>query len=158
MRTRSTDLTSSIAWSGWCPRARSSCSAVPTPPKTMSAPSARQAVITNSNCAGQNAGFSAQHTSSTAASVAPQAARTSPGRPLPSARADSAVAATWKKECGSWPRVGGTRTYCVRPSQKISVAIPIRIPGMPKATAGPYSRRKIGISSDAKKLPKLIDQ
>ena len=55
MRTRSTDLTSSIAWSGWCPRARSSCSAVPTPPKTMSAPSARQAVITNSNCAGQNA-------------------------------------------------------------------------------------------------------
>ena len=37
MRTRSTDLTSSMAWSGWYPRARSSWSAVPAPPKTMSA-------------------------------------------------------------------------------------------------------------------------
>jgi hypothetical protein len=29
---------------------------------------------------------------------------------------------------------------------------------MPKATDGPYSRRKIGISSEAKNEPKLIVQ
>ena len=37
-------------------------------------------------------------------------------------------------------------------------ATAIRMPGMPKATLGPKSRRKIGISSEAKKLPKLMVQ
>ena len=44
------------------------------------------------------------------------------------------------------------------PNQKKTVAMNIIAPGMPNATAGPYLRRKIGMSSEAKNDPKLMIQ
>ena len=73
---------------------------------------------------------------------------------LPAARA---VRQTRRKELGSGG-VGGRSTYCRRPIQKTSVAMNIKAPGMPKATAGPYCLRKMGINSDAKNEPKLMIQ
>ena len=128
------------------------------PPNAISAPKARQAVITKWKPSGQNAGLVAQQASMKTASAAPDAATSKPGLPCPATREVNAVRATLKNECGSSPRVGGTRTYCLRPSQKISVAMNIRMPGIPNATAGPKLRRNNGISSEAKKLPKLIVQ
>ena len=94
-------------------------------------------------------------TPSTASSgcSAPAPAQKEPVRP----RFRSALRTTSRKECGFFP-VGGIFTYWLRPSQKMSVAIPIRIPGMPKATAGPKSRSVFGMSSEAKKLPRLMLQ
>lgn len=100
----------------------------------------------------------AQQASIASASSAPAPATSSPRLPCPGACASSAVRATWKKESGSSPRLGGTRTYLPRPSQKTKVARNISTPGMPNATAGPKPRRNSGISSEAKKLPKLIVQ
>jgi hypothetical protein len=81
----------------------------------------------------------------------------SPGRPCPSPRAQSAVNATRRNECGS-AGAGGTFTYFLRPDQKMTVAMNIRMPGIPNATAGPYLRRKMGMSSEAKNEPKLMVQ
>ncbi len=47
-------------------------------------------------------------------------------------------------------------TYCGCPSQNTTVAIAIRIPGMPKAQLGPYFFKITGISSVEKNEPKLI--
>ncbi len=44
--------------------------------------------------------------------------------------------ATRKNECGS-EGAGGTFTYFLRPDQKMTVAMNIRIPGTPNASAGP---------------------
>ena len=71
------------------------------------------------------------------AKATPKPATSRPLRPCPATLLVSAVRATLKNESGSSPRVGGTRTYCRRPSQKMMVAMPIRMPGMPNATAGP---------------------
>ncbi len=79
--------------------------------------------------------------------------RNEPARP----RFRSALRTTSRKEWGFFP-VAGIFTYWLRPSQKMTVAIPIRIPGMPKATAGPKRRRVLGISREAKKLPRLMLQ
>ena len=84
-----------------------------------------------------NHACSAQHSSIATARATPKPATSRPGRPCPPTRVVSAVRATLKNESGSLPSVGGTRTYCLRPSQKITVAMPIRMPGMPNATAGP---------------------
>ena len=91
------------------------------------------------------------------ASAAPMAATMSPGRPCPSPRDHSAVRATRRNECGS-ADAGGTFTYFLRPAQKMTVAMNIRIPGMPNATAAPYLRSKIGMKSEAKNDPKLMLQ
>src|SRR5437763_2079331 len=40
---------------------------------------------------------------------------------------------------------GGTRTYFFLPNQKTMVAVPIKIPGTPKATSAPYLLYKTGI-------------
>src|SRR5690606_18578237 len=96
-----------------------------------------------------------QGCSPTSASTAPRAAMNSPGRPPPGA--NTAVRTSRRNECGC-EVVAGTCTYLLRPAQKITVATAISRPGMPKATLGPYSRRKIGISSEAKNEPKLMIQ
>src|SRR3546814_5132809 len=76
-------------------------------------------------------------------------------RPLPCA--NSAVRTTRRNECG-FEVAGGTCTYLLRPAQKITVATAISRPGMPNATLGPYSRRKMGIRSEAKDETKLMIQ
>ena len=93
--------------------------------------------MTKPKSSGQNAGLNAQQANIATASTAPACATRSPDRALPGTRVVNAVRATLKNESGSSPRGGGTRTYCLRPSQKISVAMNIRMPGMPNATAGP---------------------
>ena len=84
-----------------------------------------------------NHACSAQHSSIATASATPNPATSNPGLPCPAFRDNSAVRATLKNESGSSPRLGGTRTYFPRPSQKTSVAMNISTPGMPNATAGP---------------------
>ena len=73
------------------------------------------------------------------------------------ARTRCASRDTRRNECG-FGGAGGTITYCLRPSHRITVAMNISTPGMPNATAGPSCRRKIGINSDAKNEPKLMIQ
>ena len=55
------------------------------PPKAISAPSARQAVITKPKDSGQKPGLIAQHSSIATASAAPKAATRKPARPWPGA-------------------------------------------------------------------------
>ena len=69
----------------------------------------------------------------------------------------SAVHTTFRKLCGLAPRAGWC-TYFLRPLHRISVARPISTPGRAKATLAPKCFRMTGISSDAKKLPKLMLQ
>jgi hypothetical protein len=69
----------------------------------------------------------------------------------------SAVRETFRNECG-FGGAGGTNTYCLRPSQKITVAMNMSAPGIPKATLGPNPRRKMGMRNDAKNEPKLMIQ
>ena len=158
IRIRNTARTLSTAASECRPRARSSCIDTPMPPSRITRPSAMQALITKSNFSGQKDGPMAKHSITSTAVAMPAAATSNPGLPCPPRRANKAVRDTLANESGSSPRVGGTRTYCLRPSQKISVAMNISAPGMPKAIAGPKLRRNSGISSEAKKLPKLIVQ
>ena len=156
IRMRSTARTPSTAASGCAPRARSNCMAVPMPPNSSTAPSARQNEITKPKPSGHQAGDSAHPTSSATAIATPAIATRLPA-PLPSLPPRSAVLTTFMNECGS-AGAGGMFTYFARPIQKMTVAMNISTPGMPKAIAGPYSRRKIGISSEAKNEPKLIVQ
>ena len=129
------------------------------PPKAISSPSATSTTITPLAAAADADSAlpitPGRDASTTSASTAPRAAMNSPVRPLPGA--NSAVRTTRRNECG-FEVVGGTCTYLLRPAQKITVATAISRPGMPKATLGPYSRRKIGISSEAKNEPKLMIQ
>src|SRR6478609_686327 len=76
---------------------------------------------------------------------------------LPDGEASSVVCATFRNESGSGG-VGGTITYCRRPSQRMAVDKNISAPGMPNAIAGPKFFRKTGMSSDAKNEPKLMIQ
>ncbi len=99
MMMRSTERTLSTAASSWRPRARWSCMDTPMPPNAISAPSARQAVITKWKSSGQNgsatpAACSAHTTSMPAASTPPAMATARPGLPCPGARDNSAVRAT----------------------------------------------------------------
>src|SRR4051812_12694454 len=64
---------------------------------------------------------------------------------------------TRTKECGSLG-VGGWYSYLRRPAQKTSVATAIRMPGMPNAQRGPYQVSTLGMHSEAKKEPRLMDQ
>ena len=147
--TRSTARTPSTASSGCTPRARSSCMAAPAPPKPITRPSATSTAMTGSSAPNQ--------ASTSTASVKPVTARIRPGRPRSIEGAISAVRTTRRKPCGS-DGVGGTTTYLRRPDQKMTVAMNIRMPGMPKAQRGPSVRRMIGISSEAKNEPKLMIQ
>ena len=121
----------------------------------MNTPSARQKVITKLKCSGHQVGAIAQAANMPMAATAPSTARMSPPRPLPGA--SKALRATLISESGLVGE-GGTCTYFLRPLQKITVAMNMRMPGMPKAHAGPHEVRKIGISKDAKNEPKLIVQ
>ena len=91
-------------------------------------------------------------TASSGCSVRARSRKRPPWRRLRQALAITAV-----NECGSRPD-GGTLTYRPRPIQKTSVAIPIRMPGIPNATAGPKSRSVLGISIEAKNDPRLMLQ
>ena len=128
IRMRSTARTPSTAMSGWMPRARSICIAVPMPPKASSTTSAVHAPITMPQL-----GIMANEA---IAPITPRTATVRPGRPAPGLCASRAVRATRMKECGS-RGLGGTLTYFLRPLQNTRVAMAIRMPGMPKATAGP---------------------
>src|SRR5229473_754591 len=68
-----------------------------------------------------------------------------------------ALLTTAKNEWGFFP-VGGIFTYWLRPSQNTRVAIPIRTPGIPKATEGPNSRSVFGMIKEAKNDPRLMLQ
>ncbi len=149
IRMRSTARTPSIVSSGWTPRARSSCIAVPMPPKASSSTTARQAAITKPH-------WGVMHNEATAPAT-PTPATVRPGRDWPGWRASSAVRATRNTEWGS-AAAGGTCTYFLFPIQNTTVAMNISSPGMPNATAAPKSRRKMGVSSEAKKEPKLMIQ
>ena len=124
----------------------------------MIAPNARQAVITKPHASGQivtPANLSAHSSSIATAPTMPTAATSVPGpKPLPS----SALRTMLRNESGSLPRDGGTLTYLLRPSQKMKVAMNMRMPGMPNAHAGPQLRSTSGISSEAKNEPKLMIQ
>src|SRR5690606_6675917 len=100
MMIRSTARTLSTASSGCLPRARSSCMDTPMPPKAISAPSARQALITKWKSSDQNGSetpaqaCSAQDTSMSTATTTPAMATASPVLPCPGACENSAVRAT----------------------------------------------------------------
>src|SRR5690606_16406202 len=136
----------------------SNWSEAPNPTPAMIAPNARHAVMTNPHASGQiptSANFSAHSASITTAPTRPTAATSVPmPNPLPS----NALRTMLRKESGSLPRDGGTLTYFLRPSQKMKVAMNIRMPGMPNAHAGPQLRSTSGISSEAKNEPKLMIQ
>ena len=70
------------------------------------------------------------------AAITPVTATHRPGRPWPGDWVSKAVRITLPKEFGSFGG-SGTSTYFLRPIQKIKVAMNIRMPGMPKAQAGP---------------------
>jgi hypothetical protein len=127
IRMRSTARTPSTASSVWMPRARSSCIDTPMPPNASSSTSAVQAAITKPHDGVMHSEITRRH--------APAPATIRPGRDWPP-RASRAVRATLLNESG-FGAAGGTCTYFLRPAQNTSVAIAIRMPGMPKATAGP---------------------